>query len=134
YLKNKHGIKIPLKTSKVNKATKSTISALFNKQKEITASKTDSKVNKILRDLVNEADFINALYYLIVIRNLPYIIIKWLKFRAFLYIYNYIVDDLLYRSANLVPLLISKTFVIYKDLVKKRLKKVILKVYFITNY
>ena len=28
-----------------------------------------------------------------------------------------------------MPLLISKTFIIYKDLVKKRLKKVILKVY-----
>ncbi|XTI85185.1 hypothetical protein V2W45_1233015, partial [Cenococcum geophilum] len=121
YLKNKHGIKIPLKTSKVDKAIKSTISALFNKQKEITANS------------VNKADFINALYYLIVRHNLSYIIIKWLEFRAFLYIYNYIVNNLLYRSANLVLLLISKTFVIYKDLVKKRLKKAILKVHFIIN-
>ncbi|OCK90615.1 uncharacterized protein K441DRAFT_578799, partial [Cenococcum geophilum 1.58] len=134
HLKNKHGIKIPLKTLKVNKVIKSTIGALFNKQKETTASKTDSKINKILRDLVNKTDFINALYYLIVTRNLPYIIVKWLEFRAFLYIYNYIVNNLLYKSAGLVPLLISKTFVIYRDLVKKRLKKAILKVHFITNY
>jgi hypothetical protein len=31
HLKNKHGIQIPLKTSKVNEATKSTIGALFDK-------------------------------------------------------------------------------------------------------
>ncbi|XTI95564.1 hypothetical protein V2W45_1254731, partial [Cenococcum geophilum] len=31
YLKNKYGIKKPLKTLKVNKVIKSTISALFNK-------------------------------------------------------------------------------------------------------
>jgi len=83
--------------------------------------------------LVNKTNFINALYYLIVIRNLPYIIIKWPEFRAFLHIYNYTVNNLLYKSASLVPLLISKTFIIYKDLVKKRLKKAILKVHFITN-
>jgi hypothetical protein len=84
--------------------------------------------------LVNKTNFINTLYYLIVIRNFPYIIIKWLEFRAFLYIYNYIVNNLLYKSTSLVPLLISKTFVIYRDLVEKRLEKAILKVYFITNY
>ena len=133
HLKNKHSINIPLKTLKVDKATKSTIGALFNKQKETTASKTDSKVNKILRDLVNETNFINALCYLIVTHNLPYTIVKWPEFRAFLYICNHIINNLLYKSANSVPLLIGKTFVIYKDLVKKRLQKVILKVHFITN-
>ena len=82
---------------------------------------------------MNRNNFINALYYLIVTHNLPHIIIKWLKFRAFLHVYNYIVNNLLYKSANSVPLLISKTFIIYKDLVKTRLKKAMLKVHFITN-
>lgn len=82
---------------------------------------------------MNRNDFINALCYLIVIRNLPYIIIKWPEFRAFLHVCNYIIDDILYKPANLVPLLISKTFIIYKDLVKTRLKKAMLKVHFTTN-
>ena len=99
-----------------------------------TANKIDSKADKILRDLVNKTDFINALYYLIVIHNFPYIIIKWPEFRAFLYIYNYTINNLLYKSTSLVPLLINKTFIIYRDLVKKRLKKAILKVHFTTNY
>jgi hypothetical protein len=86
-------------------------------------NKTDLKVNKILQDSVNRNNFINALYYLIVIHNLPYTIVEWLKFRAFLYIYNYTVNNLLYKSTNLVPLLINKTFIIYKDLIKKHLKR-----------
>lgn len=67
----------------------------------------------------------NALCYLIVTRNLPYTIVEWPEFRAFLYVCNYTVDDLLYKSASSVPLLIGKTFVIYKDLVKKRLEKAV---------
>ena len=133
HLKNKHGINIPLKTSKVDEATKSTIGALFDKQKETTASKTDSKVDKILRDSVNETDFINALCYLIVTRNLPHTIVEWPEFRAFLHICNHTIDNLLYKSANSVPLLIGKTFVIHKDLVKKRLQKAISKVHFTTD-
>jgi hypothetical protein len=82
---------------------------------------------------VNRNDFINTLCYLIVTQNLPHTIVKWLEFRAFLYIYNYTVNNLLYKSTNLVPLLIGKTFIIHQDLVKKRLKKAMLKIHFITD-
>jgi len=75
--------------------------------------------------------------YLIITYNLPYSIIKWPKFRAFLYVYNYTLVSprgLLIKSRNSIPLLLSKTFVVYKDLIKKKLSTALLKLYFITNY
>ena len=92
---------------------------------------------RILQEAVNKKAFIDALIYLIITRNLPYIIIKWLKFRAFLQICNYILTDKggpLYKSYRSVPLLINKTFVIYKDYIKLRLKKAKSKIHFTIDY
>ncbi|XTI82427.1 hypothetical protein V2W45_1224419, partial [Cenococcum geophilum] len=68
---------------------------------------------------------------------LPYIIFKYLEFRAFLYVYNYTLTNkggLLYKLRRLVPLFISKTFVIYKEILKEKLKKALLKLHFTINY
>ena len=85
---------------------------------------------------MNKDNFMNAFCYLIVTRNLSYTIIKWPEFWAFLHVCNHTIvskDGLLYKSCKLVPLLISKTFVIHKDLIKERLKKVLSKIHFTTD-
>ena len=40
---------------------------------------------------------------------------------------------LFYKLYRLVPLLISKTFIIYKEIIKGKLKKALLKLHFTTN-
>ena len=93
-------------------------------------------MTKILKEAVNEKDFLDSLCYLIITYNLPYLIIKWPKFRAFLYICNYILvskDGLLAKSRYSIPILLGKTFIVYKDLIRKKLSIAILKLYFIIN-
>ena len=92
---------------------------------------------KILKEAISEKDFLDSLCYLIITYNLPYLIIKWPKFQAFLYIYNYILvskDGLLIKSRYSIPILLSKMFIVYKDLIKKKLSIALLKLYFIINY
>jgi len=44
---------------------------------------------KIFKETVSEKDFLDFLYCFIIIYNLSYLIVKWPKFYAFLYVYNY---------------------------------------------
>ena len=136
YLKGRHRIYIKLRRLEVNIKAKATLRALFKKQAEQQAKKPDLKVTKILKELINKHAFFNALCYLIITRNLPYLIIKWPEFRAFLHVCNYTLTGeggLLYKSRRSVPFFISKTFVIYKEIIKGKLKKALLKLHFITN-
>jgi len=113
------------------------LAALFAKQQqEIEESGRDPKVIRILKEAVSEKDFLDSLCYLIVTYNLPHSIIEWPKFWIFLYIYNYTLigtNGLLLKSRNFVPLLLSKTFMVYKNLIKKKLSTALLKFHFITD-
>jgi len=103
----------------------------------LTVKSPSPTLIKILKEAISEKDFLDSLYYLIVTYNLPYLIVKWPKFRTFLYICNYILvskGGLLIKSRNSVPLLLSKMFMVYKDLIKKKLSTALLKLYFIINY
>jgi len=57
---------------------------MFNKQAKAAATRRDLKTLRILQEAVNEKAFIDALIYLIITQNLPYIIVEWPEFRAFL--------------------------------------------------
>ena len=68
---------------------KTILAALFIKQQELDDNGKDLKVIRILKEVINKKDFLDSLYYLIIICNLPYLIIEWPEFWAFLYICNY---------------------------------------------
>ncbi|XTI89082.1 hypothetical protein V2W45_1207736, partial [Cenococcum geophilum] len=105
YLKTKYRIFCIVRKAKADVNTKATLAALF----ELDNTRRDLKVIKILKEAVSEKDFLDSLYYLIITYNLPYLIIKWPKFRTFLYVYNYILvgkGGLLIKSQNSVPLLL----------------------------
>jgi hypothetical protein len=136
YLRNSYGILTQPKRSEVDINTEATLAVLFNKQAEAAATGRDPKTLRVLQEAVNEKAFVDALIYLIVTRNLPYTIVEWPEFRAFLQICNYTLTDEggpLYKSRRSVPILIGKTFVIYKDRIKLRLKKAKSKIHFTTD-
>ena len=62
--------------AKANIKTKTILAALFTKQQELDDNRKDLKVIKILKEAVNKKDFLNSLYYLIIIYNFPYSIIE----------------------------------------------------------
>ena len=85
---------------------------------------------------MSEKDFLDSLCYLIVTHNLPHSIIEWPEFRAFLHVCNYTLvgpGGLLAKSRNSVPLLLGKTFVVHKDLIRKKLSTALSKLHFTIN-
>jgi len=136
HLKGRHGIYVESKRSEVDIKAKATLGALFKKQAEKQAKEPDLKATKILKELVNKHAFFDALCYLIVTQNLPHTIVEWPEFRAFLHVCNYTLTSeggLLYKSRRSVPLLIGKTFVVHKEMIKGKLKKALSKLHFTTD-
>lgn len=136
HLKNKHGILLTARRAKSDIKADATLAALFKKQKEIADGQKDPKVVKILKEAVSEADFLNALCFLIVARNLPHSIVEWPEFRNFLHVCNHTLvgeDGLLSKSRKSVPLLIGNTFVVHKDLLKRKLERALSKLHFTTD-
>ena len=133
HLKTKHGIHCVAKKAKADVNTEATLAALFAKQQELDDTGKDPKVTRILKEAVSEKDFLDSLCYLIVTHNLPHSIIEWPEFRAFLHVCNHTLvskDGLLAKSRNSVPRLLGKTFIIHKDLIRKKLSTALSKLHF----
>ena len=93
-------------------------------------------MTKTLKEAINKKDFLNSLCYLIITHNLPHSIMEWPEFQAFLHICNYTLvgkNSLLVKSQYSMPILLSKTFVVYKDLIRKKLSTALSKLYFTIN-
>ena len=89
YLRTTHGLHIILnKRPKVEKES-NRLTASFNIQQQRAESTAEALKARVLRDSVNQANWLNVLVMMIVNHNLPYTIFEWPKFYLLIKISNY---------------------------------------------
>lgn len=124
HLKNKHGIITQSRVAKADSERNKSVDAMLKDQKDTVGQMKDKNVSKLLRESVNDKDFLNSLIYLIVKKDLPHTIIESPEFQSFLYTCNYTLVEPggpLFKSRATVPRLLGKTFVVHKENIAKKL-------------
>ena len=65
------------------------LTASFNIQQQRAESTAEALKARVLRDSVNQANWLNVLVMMIVNHNLPYTIVEWPEFHLLMKISNY---------------------------------------------
>jgi hypothetical protein len=76
----------------------------------------------VLRDALNPKAAIEALVQLVTVRNLPYNCSQWPELHALLIAVNYTAEDLIKLSHGSLQKLVSNSFFIHKDILRKKLQ------------
>ncbi|KAF2178407.1 hypothetical protein K469DRAFT_332566 [Zopfia rhizophila CBS 207.26] len=136
HLKSKHGViaNPAVKTRVEQKAN--WLAAGFKLQQQRAENSSVSQKAKILRDSVNQADWLNVLVLMIVNHNLPLSITEWPEFHLLMKISNYTLVERggpMRNSRSSVRRLIGKTYEVSKEAIKQKLAKSLSKIHLTTD-
>ena len=109
-------------TNPVKKARTSLLKDAFAKAGQINTVKLQLHEEEVLRNALNRKAAIEALVQLVTVRNLPYNCSQWPELHALLMAVNYTAEDLINLSHGSIQKLVSNSFFIHKDILRKKLQ------------
>lgn len=80
------------------------------------------KEQETLRAAINQKAALEALVQLVAVRNLPYNCSSWPELHAFISAINYTTEDLISLSHGSIQKLVSNSFCVHKDILRKKLQ------------
>ncbi|EKG09477.1 transposase-like protein, partial [Macrophomina phaseolina MS6] len=107
---------------RLKKQRKSLIMDAFAKAGEIDAVRQSVKEQETLRAVINQKAALEALVQLVAVRNLPYNCSSWPELHAFISAINYTAEDLISLSHGSIQKLVSNSFCVHKDILRKKLQ------------
>jgi hypothetical protein len=106
----------------VREARASLLKDAFAKAGSIDTVKPELQEEQILRNAVNPKAVIEALVQLVTVRNLPYNCSQWPELHALLMAVNYTAEDVINLSHGSIQKLVSNSYFIHKDILRKKLQ------------
>jgi hypothetical protein len=106
----------------VKKTRTSLLRDVFAKAGKSDISKLDGHEEQVLRNALNPNAVVEALVQLVTVRNLPYNCSQWPELHALLMAVNYTAEDVISLSHGAVQTLVSNSYSIHKDILRKKLQ------------
>ncbi len=123
HLLKAHSIEVEdSKEHPVKKASTSLLKDAFAKAGHINTVQLQLREEQVLRNAFNRKAAIEALVQLVTVRNLPYNCSQWPELHALLMAVNYTAADLINTSHGSLQKLVSNSFFIHKDILRKKLQ------------
>ena len=122
HLSKTHSIKVVIQTHPVKKARTSLLRDVFAKAGQSGVTKLDRQEEQILRNALNPKAILEALVQLVTVRNLPYNCSQWPELHALLMAVNYTSENVISLSHGAVQKLVSNSYFIHKDILRKKLQ------------
>lgn len=117
-----HGIELEAHEHPVKKQRDCLIQDAFAKAGEVHAVKQLAGRDDTLRSTINQKAALEALVQLVTVRNLSYNCSSWPELHALLCAVNPMADDLISLSNGSMQKLISNSFNIHKDILRRKLQ------------
>ena len=124
-----HGIELASREHPIKKQRDNLIEDAFAKAGEVGAMKQWVKEEDTLRAAVNQKAAVKALVQLVTVRNLSYNCSSWPELYALLSAVNYTAKDVISPSHGSIQKLVSNSFCIHKDILRRKLLSSCLKLH-----
>jgi len=130
HLLHTHGIELEAKEEHpIKKQCDNLIKDAFAKAGEVTAMKQLVRDEEVLRAAVNRKAALEALVQLVTVRNLAYNCSSWPELHAFISALNYTANDLISLSHGSIQKLVSNSYCVHKDILRKKLQSSLSKIH-----
>lgn len=114
----------------IKKARDSLLKDAFAKAGKINTVRLQQHEEEALKSAINPRAAIEALVQLITVHNLPYNCSQWPALHAFIMAINYTAEGLIKLSHGSLQKLVSNSYFIHKDILRKKLQAAISKLHF----
>jgi hypothetical protein len=123
HLKKDHGIIVEVDDSKAKKARTQTLKSVFEAVAQRQEERREDKEYQVLQSVINREAFKEALARLITLRDMPFNCVEWPELQALLMTVNYAMEEVFrgFQSHSVVPEIISNSFLVHKDFLKRKL-------------
>jgi hypothetical protein len=117
-----HGIELEAHEHPIKKRRDRLIQDAFAKAGEVHAAKQLAKREETLRHAINHKAALEALIQLVTVRNLSYNCSSWPELHALISAVNPAADDLISLSHGSIQKLVSNSFCVHKDMLRRKLQ------------
>ncbi|KAF4334808.1 ribonuclease H [Fusarium beomiforme] len=117
-----HGIELEVHEHPIKKRRDRLIQDAFAKAGEVHAAKQLAKREETLRHAINHKAALEALIQFVTVRNLSYNCSSWPELHALISAVNPAADDLISLSHGSIQKLVSNSFCIHKDMLRRKLQ------------
>ncbi|PCD42766.1 hypothetical protein AU210_005291 [Fusarium oxysporum f. sp. radicis-cucumerinum] len=122
HLLKTHGIELEAHEHPIKKRRDRLIQDAFAKAGEVHAAKQLAKREETLRHAINHKAALEALIQLVTVRNLSYNCSSWPELHALISAVNPAADDLISLSHGSIQKLVSNSFCVHKDMLRRKLQ------------
>lgn len=133
HLQTIHGIELETIEHPVKRQRDGLIKDAFAKAGEVNTIKLAVKEEETLSAAVNQKAALEALVQLVTVRNLPYNCCAWPELHAFISAVNYTATDLISLSHGSIQKLVSNSYTVHKDILRKKLQSSLSKLHLSTD-
>lgn len=128
-----HRIELETNEHPVKRQRDGLIKDAFAKAGEINTTKRVVQEEETLSAAVNQKAALEALVQLVTVRNLPYNCCAWPELHAFISAVNYTATDLISLSHGSIQRLVSNSYAVHKDILRKKLQSSLSKLHLSTD-
>ncbi|TKA63593.1 hypothetical protein B0A49_09385, partial [Cryomyces minteri] len=114
----------------VKRKASESLEAIWDRVGQEKRVKQKEQKEEVLRDAVDKRTVTEAVVRLIALHNLPHNAVEWPALRALILTVNYTATNVLPQSHTTVPAILKRSFLLHKDLLKRRMQVSLSKIHF----